>query len=80
MKDVGKDFKDGGLVVWGSPSGPAPPLALTPALSRPAGEGEAPLALCSGGVPLALDAARFAFLWMGVPPAEAPAFAGMTGF
>ena len=40
------DFNDGlwlfgGLVSgWGSPSGPAPPLALTPALSRPAGEGE----------------------------------------
>ncbi len=60
-----------GVLGWGSPSGPAPPLTLTPALSRPAGEGEAPAALCSGGVPLALDAARFAFLWI-------PACAGMT--
>ncbi len=35
---VGNDLNDGGVVVWvlgwGSPSGPAPPLALTPALSR----------------------------------------------
>ena len=34
----GKDFKDGwwlfGVVCWGSPSGPALPLALTLALSR----------------------------------------------
>ena len=57
-----------GVLGWGSPSGPSRPLALTPALSRPAGE---PAALCSGGVPLALDAARFAFLWI-------PACAGMT--
>ena len=59
-----------GVLGWGSPSGPSRPLALTPALSRPAGE---PAALCSGGVPLALDAARFAFLWI-------PACAGMTMF
>ena len=42
---MGNDLNDvccwlfGGLR-WESPSGPAPPLALTPALSRPAGEGE----------------------------------------
>ena len=45
------EFDDGfwlfGVLRWGSPSGPSRPLALTPALSRPAGEGEkAPLALC----------------------------------
>ena len=38
------EFDDGfwlfGVLRWGSPSGPAPPLAITPALSRPAGEGE----------------------------------------
>ena len=47
---IGNDLNDGlwlfGVLRWGSPSGPAPPLALTPALSRPAGEGEAPAALC----------------------------------
>ena len=40
---MGNDWNDGfwlfGVLRWGSPSGPARPLALTLALSRPAGEG-----------------------------------------